>query len=118
MAVRPSQNRSANQLRLDEGAWTALLQNIEDKTCTPFIGAGACAGTLPTGSELAQKWARKYGFPLSDSQHLARVSQYLAITMDKDFPRKLIDKAFRSCPPPNFSDPSQPHRLLADLDLP
>lgn len=118
MATRSSHNSNAHQMRLDEGAWTALLQDIEDKTCTPFIGAGACAGALPTGAQLAKKWADEYHFPLSDNQHLARVAQYLAITVSPDFPRKQIGKAFRNCAPPDFSDPAQPHRLLADLELP
>jgi hypothetical protein len=108
-----------NARGLDEGAWNALLQNIEDKTCTPFIGAGACVGSgLPTGAELARQWAREYKFPLSDSDHLARVAQYLAVNFEPDFPRQRLGNILRSVKPPDFNDPCEPHRLLADLDLP
>ena len=29
---------------LTDADWNVLLQRIQDKECTPFIGAGACAG--------------------------------------------------------------------------
>jgi len=30
-----------------EENWDELMENIKDKKCTPFIGAGACYGILP-----------------------------------------------------------------------
>ena len=32
---------------LKEETWEILLERIRDKKCTPFLGAGACAGALP-----------------------------------------------------------------------
>ncbi len=41
----------------DEGDWEGLLYAIKFKQCTPFLGAGACAGVLPLGGEIAREWA-------------------------------------------------------------
>ena len=64
---------------LDESDWNILIKRIDAEKCTPFIGAGACAGTLPLGSDIARNWAKEHNYPLSDSGDLARVSQFLAL---------------------------------------
>jgi hypothetical protein len=64
---------------LTDSDWKNLMRRIKDKKCTPFIGAGACAGTLPLGSDVARKWASEYNYPLSDNWDLARVSQFLTV---------------------------------------
>ena len=42
---------------LNDDDWDMLLQRIKSGSCTPFLGAGACAGTLPLGADVARKWA-------------------------------------------------------------
>lgn len=109
---------SANDDIWTEKDWDALLLNIDYKLCTPFLGAGACSGTLPLASELAKSWARDYEYPFSDSSNLARVAQYLAVQQSTKFPKLLIKKMFESLPPPDFTNPNEPHRVVADLKLP
>ena len=104
--------------KLKESDWENLLQRIKEKTCTPFIGAGACAGTLPLGSEISQEWADKYNYPLIDKRDLARVSQFLAVDQDPIFPKELIRRKFSKIAPPDFTMQDEPHSLLADLNLP
>ena len=66
-------------IALEENDWNTLLRRIKVGKCTPFLGAGACAGTLPLGSMIAQDWAKKHGYPLEDCKDLVRVAQFLAV---------------------------------------
>lgn len=102
----------------DEIKWDLLIRRIKTGNCTPFLGAGACAGVLPLGRTLAQKWAQQYGYPLDDPGDLVRVTQYIAVTQDPMWPKEEIVREFKKSGVPDFSDPLEPHGLLADLHLP
>jgi hypothetical protein len=52
---------------LKEKTWEILLERINEKKCTPFLGAGACAGALPLGSELARDLADGQNYPFKAS---------------------------------------------------
>jgi hypothetical protein len=101
-----------------ERDWRDLLDLIQVDKCTPFIGAGACAGTLPLGSQIARQWAGEYDYPLGDSTDLARVAQFLAIDRYEMFPKEAIKRQFQDVKPPDFAAPDEPHGVLADLNLP
>lgn len=103
---------------LSDRDWENLMRRIKEKKCTPFIGAGACSGTLPLGAEIAREWADKYHYPLSDKWDLARVSQFMAVDQDDMFPKENIQRRFTEIAPPDFTRPDEPHALLADLNLP
>jgi hypothetical protein len=103
---------------LEDRDWENLLRRIKEKKCTPFIGAGACVGKLPLGSEIARDWADKYNYPLADSGNLARVAQFLAVDQDDMFPKENIQRQFRDIAQPDFSEEDEPHALLADFNLP
>ncbi len=102
---------------LSERDWEVLLHRISGQSCVPFLGAGACYGTLPLGSEIARDWAKAYGYPLTDADDLVRVSQYIAVEYDTTYPKNLILKRFEKIPPPDFREPDEPHAVLADLPL-
>ena len=78
------------QSALQDRDWTLLLRRIKDGKCTPFLGAGACAGILPLGGDIARDWANEYEYPLADNGDLARVAQYLAVQYDPMFPKEEI----------------------------
>jgi hypothetical protein len=103
---------------LTDADWQILLQRIEDRECTPFIGAGASVGSVPVASQLAAEWAREYDYPLADRTNLARVAQYLAVEHDPIFPKQLLRRRLQQLQLPDFSAPDDPHGMLADLDLP
>lgn len=98
--------------------WEALLLAIRYKSCTPFIGAGACAGVLPLGKDIAREWARDYDYPFSDSDNLVRVAQFVSTDAGPNTPRFKILEQFGGKGPPDLSDLTEPHRAVADLDLP
>lgn len=104
---------------MDEADWTRLVRQLRDGHCTPFLGAGACAGTLPVGGDLSEQWADEYAYPFGDRRELPRVMQWAATTMaDTVFIREQVTGALAGIGPPDFSDPAEPHRLLASLPLP
>jgi len=104
---------------LAEGDWQTLLWRVKEGKCTPFLGAGACYPALPLGTEIAQKWAQQYGYPLGDCSDLARVAQFLAVQRDPMFPKEEILRGFfRDVNPPDFTQPDEPHSVLANLPLP
>jgi hypothetical protein len=45
--------------KLTEEQWEVLLKRIKVGKCTSFLGAGACYGTLPLGSDIAKEWSEK-----------------------------------------------------------
>jgi len=57
---------------LKEKIWDILLERIQEKKCTPFLGAGACAGALPLGGELARDLADAQDYPFADRSDLLR----------------------------------------------
>src|SRR5947209_3470846 len=103
---------------LEEKDWDLLLRRIRDGRCTPFLGAGACFGVLPLGSEISEEWAQKYSYPLEDSTNLIRVAQFLAVNKDPMFPKEEILERFKNAAPPDFTSPDEPHGVLAGLPLP
>jgi hypothetical protein len=104
---------------MEDHNWGVLLNRIKQGKCTPFLGAGACYGSLPLGSDIAREWAEEENYPLSDSSDLVRVSQFLAINSgDAMYPKDKIVERFRGVAPPDFNHPNEPHRVLADLPLP
>ncbi|HEV7669475.1 MAG TPA: SIR2 family protein [Thermoanaerobaculia bacterium] len=103
----------------DDIDWEILLRRIRKGRCTPFLGAGACYGSVPLGGEVAREWARDYGYPLDDRGDLARVAQFMVTEKDdKMWPKEILGDRIERTSPPDFSQPDEPHALLADLPLP
>jgi hypothetical protein len=103
---------------LTNSDWEGLLYAIKFKGCTPFLGAGACAGVLPLGRNIAEAWAAEYEYPFEDRWNLIRVAQYVAVKVGPKIPKFKILESFQDKVVPNFSNPSEPHRTVAELDLP
>ncbi|MBX3001128.1 MAG: CHAT domain-containing protein [Caldilineaceae bacterium] len=72
-----------------ESFWSALLDNIADEYCVPFLGPGVTAHLLPTPGDLAQSLAAKYNYPFATSRNLPRVSQFVD-TMDRQILRRSL----------------------------
>lgn len=106
-------------LAISEKDWNLLIRAINTQRCTPFIGAGACHKVLPLGADIARQWATEYGYPFDDSSNLIKVAQFLAVESFPMFPKDEIVRLFQDLnASPDFSNPSEPHRVLADLPLP
>jgi hypothetical protein len=106
-----------SKLLNDEG-WDVLLRRLKQGRCTPFLGAGAAYGVLPLGGDIAKQWADKYAYPMEDRSNLIAVSQFLALKYDSVYPKELIVEMFEKFAEPDFNDANEPHRVLANLDLP
>ena len=103
---------------LEDKDWDTLFRAIDAGKCTPFLGAGACFGALPLGRDIARDWATRYGYPLDDCDDLVRVAQFLAVDRQPMFPKDEIARLFENIELPDFSEPDEPHGVLADLPLP
>ena len=102
----------------NDGAWAQLLYAIWDKSCTPFLGTGACADVLPLGTTIAQRWAEEFDYPFSDSSNLPRVAQFVGIMKSGPFLPRLKIKAEFQDKVPDHTNPDEPHRVLGGFNLP
>ncbi|OHB67833.1 MAG: hypothetical protein A2Y77_01850 [Planctomycetes bacterium RBG_13_62_9] len=98
--------------------WEDILLSIKYGKCTPFLGAGACVPTLPVGSQIAGEWARRFEYPLEDTDDLPRVAQFVAVKHGPMRPKYEIARRFGKVKPPDFKAPDEPHAVLAMLPLP
>jgi len=108
---------------LEEKDWDLLLRRIKNGKCTPFLGSGACSEKISVSSQIANEWAREYDYPMEDSDDLARVAQFVAVTEeDKMFPRdeicNKITELSEEVTPAYFETSDEIHGVLADLPLP
>lgn len=99
--------------------WHLLLSRVRSGGCTPFLGAGASAGALPLGSDVAHQWASRHGYPLADDHDLAHVAQFLGVHQgDAMFPKEQLCLEFAGLEPPDFAREGEAHGVLASLPLP
>lgn len=98
--------------------WERLLARIAQGKCTAFLGAGASAGTLPLGSDVARRWAAEEGYPLDDAWDLARVAQFVSVNNDAMWPKEKLCTELRNLGPPDFEQPGEPHAALAQMPIP
>ncbi len=125
--------------------WTTLVRQIQRGRCTPIVGPRVHGSVLPTLSQIARRWTDTHDFPFANRGEMARVAQYVATSQGEDFPRyELLDTLMADLTarlPEELrpddeaetltellqtvgwqnlvaSDPNEPHRVLADLNMP
>lgn len=104
---------------LQERDWNRLVRQLKDGDCIPFIGAGACYGSLPTGGQLARTYADRFDYPFADVDDLARVMQYAAFEVgDAVDLKRQVARELSAYPAPDFGAPASAHGLLARYPLP
>jgi SIR2-like domain len=109
---------------LNEADWELLLERIQGGKCTPFLGAGVNYNILPTGREIAERWAADYRYPLRDNYDLTRVAQFVAIKRDdamwpKDKILRLFEEKVEQIDlEAKLTSPDNPMAVLAKLPLP
>jgi hypothetical protein len=105
---------------LTEADWERLLDQLQHGECTPFLGAGASAGRLPTGRALATDWARTHDYPFKDDDDLTRVFQYVVSKRGDAVYEKvrLARQHFQALEPPDFGQADEPHAVLARFPIP
>lgn len=102
---------------MSDDDWENLLAEIQEGQCTPFLGSGASAPLLPTGPELAERLARRYGLEVEADAHLPRVSQNISLLGKDPSMRRFIRDLCAERGQPDFDAPTQLHRVLAKLPL-
>jgi hypothetical protein len=105
-------------LFMEEAEWERLIDQLHHGDCTPFLGAGASHGTLPSGRGLSREWATEFRYPFPDNEDLARVMQYAAETArDAIYIKQRLCRDLRSKAAPDFTNPMEAHALLAEFPL-
>lgn len=103
---------------MDESDWDRLITQLSRGDCTPFLGAGACHGTLPAAAELSTHWAGRYDYPFPDNYDLARVMQYISISRrDSVFVKEMLCEDFASRGSPPYAHSAEPHALLSGFPV-
>lgn len=74
--------------------WPIVLRQINDGMCTPVLGPGLLEFLLGTRRDIAQSWADRYRFPMSqhDRQDLPQVAQFLAVNQGPGFPASELNQ--------------------------
>ena len=69
--------------------WNTLLQRIELRRCTPILGPALAEKILGSRQDIAKRWANHWQIPMvaRNREDLAKVSQYLTVYHDLQFPR-------------------------------
>jgi len=105
---------------LTDAEWDRLIDQLQHGDCTPFLGAGACGKSLPTGIQLSRHLAEKYDYLFADRDDLARVTQFMTVRFRdaiyaKTLLRRELDELAGEAP--DFDDPLEPHAILAEFPI-
>ena len=104
--------------RIREEDWKVLINRINDKKCTPILGTGMRSRVVTLRSKIAQEWTQEEGYPFEDSNNLARVARFLSLKYDPEYTRRKLVDQMATIKAPDYNDPNNPYRILADLSLP
>lgn len=98
--------------------WRRLARQLQNGECTPFIGAGASAGVMPTAERLSQEIAERFDYPFPDGHEFQHVSQYATIrSFSAAAFKEDLAAEFGELDPPNGVGPENPYAMLARLPL-
>lgn len=105
---------------VEDSEWDRLVAQLKAGRCAPFLGAGACYGSLKLGSQLSEQWADEYDYPFADRGDLAQVMRYVTVYEGDPIyvKEKFLEQDIRGATPPDFSDPCEPHTALARFPIP
>lgn len=96
-----------------------LAERMLEKKCTPFLGAGAAAGLLPTGRELSQKWIKDYQLPIPNESPLDYVAQMISVKWDAMKPKEILARDIKkTINNIDLGSYSSTYQILARLNTP
>ena len=99
--------------------WPALVNNIDEGTCTVILGSGLLEPVVGSPQEIARRWAEEYKFPmaLSDRADLPQVAQFLGTQNDDRFLRTTLIRSLREEVLRRFGDGLPPDLRRPDAPL-
>ncbi|GAB1822950.1 SIR2 family NAD-dependent protein deacylase [Herbidospora sp. RD11066] len=104
---------------MEEADWDRLIYQLERGLCTPFVGAGASLSVLPSGRALSRILADRWGYTGKHSEDLPHVIQFGGMKFgDLPHVKEIVRDELDVGRVPDFTDPHEPHGLLAGFDLP
>ncbi|MEV1240968.1 SIR2 family NAD-dependent protein deacylase [Nonomuraea sp. NPDC050022] len=103
---------------MKESDWARLIDQLRTGDCTPFIGAGASGGNVPSGGELSREWAARFDYPFADDGDLARVMQYARSILGDAGLKHEFSRHLSTIGPPDFTTPGEIHSSIAAFPIP
>src|SRR5258707_11632119 len=110
--------------RLTDDDWKVLIDALDRKSCTPFLGPELVADGFQQRRTIAERLAKEYGSPdeqweyLDDPTDLTRVGRFVSVRFDTGFARSKYFDEYNSLPVPDFQSENDPHVGLASLPIP
>lgn len=95
--------------------WDVLIDAIRRQECLPVLGPGALAGYVPTRSQLAHEWSKRFDVPFGE-RNFTDVATYLSVMYRSAFPHRLLVDSIHAAE--EHAPVTAIHRLLAALRLP
>ena len=96
-----------------------LAERTLDEKCTPFLGAGAAAGLLPTGQELAKRWIKDYQLPIPETSSLDYVAQMISVKWDAMKSKEVLAREIKSAVNSvDLNDYNSTYQILGRLNNP
>ncbi|MFE0147922.1 SIR2 family protein [Nonomuraea sp. NPDC059007] len=103
---------------MKDSDWARLIDQLRTGDCTPFIGAGASGGSMPSSRELSREWADRFGYPFTDDCDLARVTQYVRSVLGDSGLKHELSRRLTALDPPDFTAPGEIHSSIAGFPIP
>ncbi|MFI9561551.1 SIR2 family NAD-dependent protein deacylase [Nonomuraea endophytica] len=103
---------------MKDSDWARLIDQLRTGDCTPFIGAGASGGSMPSSRELSREWADRFGYPFTDDADLARVTQYVRSVLGDSGLKHELSRRLTAIDPPDFTAPGEIHASIAGFPIP
>ncbi len=99
----------------DFDEWESLTDFVQRGECTPILGPALVETLVVARRDIARKWAKDYGYPLSpdDYDDLPRVAQYLVTRFSPAYLQVAFNKTLRTSLEERFGIAFQPEWLNA-----
>lgn len=112
------------EFRQGAALWNTVLQRIDVRKCTPILGPALSDGLVGSRQHIASRWADHWQIPMAphNREDLAKVTQYLTVYQDIQFPRleltryvrRLFRKEYADRLPASVLDGPSLDRIIAE----
>ena len=104
---------------MDDRDWQLLLSESGAAAARRSSAPGPAATCSRSAPDIARSWAADHGYPLEDSDDLARVAQFLGVHRDDAmYPKELIQRELAGVAAAGLRVGRRAARALAELPLP
>ena len=116
---KPEKSEQPQEVKkLKNEDWEMLIDRIQRKGCTPFLGPGVSIDGYNQRAQIARAFAKDFDYPMDDCDDLARVGRFVSVKFSAAYARNKLLDAYQKLPPANLQNRTDPHVVLASLPIP